>query len=129
MTSELRVTLLKQLCTIEPTDEEIAILQQILQRPSVVSRIDLTQSLEKTSGSAVDTITDAEPTSPDVSESSPIQQSKPTSDINSESEGPDIESRPLPPARRPHRRLTIPPSQRETFEGPSQSRTLLNRHI
>jgi hypothetical protein len=126
MTSDLRVTLLKQLCTIVPTDEEITILQQILQRPSVVSRI---QSLEKTSGSAVDTITDAEPTSPDFSNSSPIQQSKPTSDINSGSEGADIESLPPPVARGPQRRLTIPPCTRETFEEVPQSRTLLNRHI
>jgi len=123
MAPDLRISVLQQLCTAEPTEEELALLHQILQRPGMLSRI---QPLEQISRSAVDNISEAEPIPRvDASEGFPVQQPKGPSEINSESEGADIESLPPPISKKPHRRLTLPPAQRDRFEDARQPTGIL----
>jgi len=127
MTSDLRISVLQQLCTAEPTEEELALLHQILQRPGMLSRI---QPLEQISRSAVDNISEAEPIPRvDASEGFPVQQHKGPSEINSESEGADIESLPQAPiSKKPHRRLTLPPAQRDREDARQPTGILLQRY-
>ena len=117
--------MLQQLCTAEPTEEELALLRQILQRPGMSSRLGI-QPLEQLSRFAVDKISEAEPIPRvDTCEGFPVQQPKGPSEINSESEGADIESLPPPISKKPHRRLTLPPAQRDRFEDARQPTGIL----
>jgi hypothetical protein len=124
ITPEIRLSVLQQLCQIEVTEDEIVLLMQILERANlpIPQAVESHRISRQITSSTTDVISESEPIlEPDRSplerpENAPPQRTTSFTNPTSESEGADLESVPAPGAQKPHRKLTLPPAQRESRE-------------